>query len=135
MWQFCQTCGIEQFHMFHETCGIVQYHMFSEIVLYLIYFSNMIDWKMWYSQFTSKTSRTILECKLWTVPKLHRRKLAFISNIYWSFWTAGQVNAKNIISINPALIDMLSSASNLCLNLNEIHCWLCTLFLHMNNNT
>ena len=28
---FCQTCGIDQYHMFCKTCGIEQYHMFGEI--------------------------------------------------------------------------------------------------------
>ena len=75
---FCQPCGIVQYHMVGKYTWLLQFHkiflkhveLFNSTCLGNIFdyynltrfFSNMLDWKMWYSNFTTKTSRTILEC-------------------------------------------------------------------------
>ena len=77
---FCQPCGIVQYHMVGKYTWLLQFHkiflkhveLFNSTCLGNIFdcynltrfFSNMLDWKIWYSNFTTKTSRTILECTI-----------------------------------------------------------------------
>ena len=64
----------------------------------------------------TKKKPDILKNKEFIPNKIWYIKWAFFSIKYRSFWT-GQVNAKNIISINPALM-LYWALFNLCSNLN-----------------